>query len=68
MDLHTCVIESLGCIAEINTTLYINSTSIKFKKPNQNRKKKTYSYQRGKEGGRINWEFEMNRYTVLYIK
>ena len=30
-------------------------------------RKKTYSYQRG-QGGGINLEFEINKYTLLYIK
>ena len=31
-------------------------------------RKQTYSYQREKGGGGINWEFGINRYTLLYIK
>ena len=30
-------------------------------------RKQTYSYQRGRGGG-INWEFEINRCTLSYIK
>ena len=38
---------------------------------NRNRltdKKQTYSYQEGKVGGGVNYEFEINTYTLLYIK
>ena len=31
-------------------------------------RKQSYGYQRGKEGGGINWEFGINIYTLLYIK
>ena len=31
-------------------------------------RKQTYNYQRGKEWGKINQEFGINRYTLLYIK
>ena len=31
-------------------------------------RKQTYGYQRGKGRGGKNWEFGMNRYTLLYIK
>ena len=31
-------------------------------------KKQTYGYQRGKEGGGINWEIGIDIYTLLYIK
>ena len=31
-------------------------------------RKQTYSYQRGKVGGGINYEVGINTYTLLYIK
>ena len=31
-------------------------------------RKQTYSYQRGKVGGRIDWEFGIDIYTLLYLK
>ena len=31
-------------------------------------RKQTYNYQSGKGWGGINWEFRINRYTILYIK
>ena len=40
---------------------------IKQKQTHRHRKQ-TYAYQRGKEGGGINQEFGINRYTLLYIK
>ena len=37
-------------------------------KQTRRHRKQTYGYQRGKAAGRINWEFEFNRYTLLYTK
>ena len=36
-------------------------------KQKQRHRKQIYNYQKGKERG-INWEFGINRYTLLYIK
>ena len=31
-------------------------------------RKQTYGYQRGRGGGGINWEFDIDMYTLLYLK
>ena len=31
-------------------------------------RKQTYGYQKGKEGGALNWEFGIDMYTLLYLK
>ena len=65
-----CITESLCCTAETNTTLEINYTPIKiFTKRNrltdiENKLLVT----KGEGGGGINYEFEISRYKLLYIK
>ena len=62
MDKENVVSLTRGIQKMIQMNLFIKQ------KQTHRHRKKIYGYQRGKGGGGINWEFGINRYTLLYIK
>ena len=55
-----------SCIRGIKKMIQMNLFTKQ--KQTHRHKKQTYGYQREKRKGEKNQEFEMNRYTLLYIK